>query len=99
MKTYQEFIADIQRIQDKIADLADKRDSLNELLNQIYTQMNEIGRDISFNERAYQKLSLEIKAKEIEIKIMGISDKSKYYNKKPLLFIITQTTCSVKRAV
>lgn len=76
---YKEFIDDIQRIQNKIADLADKRDSLNELLNQIYSQMNEIGRDISFNERAYQKLSLEIKAKEIEIKIMGIESSINNY--------------------
>ena len=76
---YKEFIDDIQRIQNKIADLADKRDSLNEILNQIYSQMNEIGRDISFNERAYQKLSLEIKAKEIEIKIMGIESSINNY--------------------
>lgn len=76
---YQEFIADIQRIQEKIADLADERDSLNELLDQIYTQMNEIERDISFNERAYQKLSLEIKAKEIEIKIMAIESSINNY--------------------
>ena len=69
---YQEFISDIQRLQEKIADLADKRDGLDELLNQTYLQINGIGRDISFNERAYQKLSLEIKAKEIEIKILGI---------------------------
>ena len=76
---YKEFIDDIQRIQNKIADLADKRDSLNEILNQIYSQMNEIGRDISFNERVYQKLSLEIKAKEIEIKIMGIESSINNY--------------------
>lgn len=76
---YQEFIDDIQRIQNKIADLSDKRDSLNELLNQIYSQMNGIGRDITFNEQAYQKLSLEIKAKEIEIKIMGIESSINNY--------------------
>ena len=69
---YAEFKAEIEKKQKDIELLNDRKKQLEALLDKVYSQESQLSKALSFEERSYQKLLIQIKAKELEIKIMDI---------------------------
>lgn len=69
---YTEFKAEIEKKQKDIETLQERKKQVESLLDEVYKQESEISKDLPFEERSYQKLAIQIKEKELEIKVMDI---------------------------
>ena len=69
---YAEFKAEIEKKEKDIKSYRDRKKQIEALLDDLYKQEREIGKDLPLGERTYQKLVIQIKQKELEIKSMEI---------------------------
>lgn len=69
---YDEFKTEIDKKQKDIEALQERKKQVEALLDEAYKRESQIGKDLPFEERSYQKLVAQIKEKELEIKVMDM---------------------------
>lgn len=81
---YDEFKTEIDRKQKDIESLQERKKQIEALLDEAYKRESQIEKNLPFEESSYQKLIVQIKEKELEIKVMDIEALIK--NSKNLIF-------------
>lgn len=69
---YDEFKTEIDRKQKDIESLQERKKQIEALLDEAYKRESQIEKNLPFEESSYQKLIVQIKEKELEIKVMDI---------------------------